>query len=150
MGPSSNITHCFLSSSVVGSPPVLKKDMNSLCLEFDDFLSFFCKFFVFGLTNLLKLSGLVNRFMWMQEAFPVHSGDILLFKTPVSFIDHLQEILAPVLSCTPLIIPPSNDLKAYPFYLVDILKVNVHIVILFQTPQNMWKIFCSIWTTSLQ
>ncbi|XP_078437775.1 AMP-dependent synthetase and ligase family protein isoform X2 [Wolffia australiana] len=66
--------------------------------------------------------GLVNRFLWMQKAFPVCHGETLLFKTPVSFIDHIQEILTAVLSCTPLIIPP-DELRAYPFYLVDILKL---------------------------
>ncbi|CAA7406577.1 unnamed protein product [Spirodela intermedia] len=67
--------------------------------------------------------GLINRFSWMQQFFPLCSGEILLFKTPISFVDHLQEILTAVLSCAPLIIPPFDDLKVYPFYLVDILKV---------------------------
>ncbi|MQL73305.1 hypothetical protein Taro_005655 [Colocasia esculenta] len=67
--------------------------------------------------------GLVNRFLWMQQLFPACRRDILLFKTPISFIDHLQEFLTAILSCTSLIIPPFDYWKADPFYLVDILKV---------------------------
>lgn len=85
----------------------------------------FCGYLTFDCTDSFMLSGLVNRFLWMQQFFPVCSGEILLFKTPISFVDHLQEILTAVLSCTPLIIPPFDDLKVYPFYLVDILKVII-------------------------
>ncbi|KAG9451686.1 hypothetical protein H6P81_004590 [Aristolochia fimbriata] len=66
--------------------------------------------------------GLLNRFCWMRKIFPLHEGEILLFKTPVSFIDHLQELFSSLLSGTPLIIPPPEQLKENPFCLVDFLK----------------------------
>ncbi|KAF8379018.1 hypothetical protein HHK36_028445 [Tetracentron sinense] len=67
--------------------------------------------------------GLLNRFSWMQELFPLHGVELLLFKTSISFIDHLQEFLSAILTCTPLIIPPFEELKANPFYVVDFIKV---------------------------
>ncbi|KAL3624565.1 hypothetical protein CASFOL_031233 [Castilleja foliolosa] len=42
--------------------------------------------------------GLLNRLSWMQEMYPPHEGDVVLFKTAISFIDHLQEFLGAVLS----------------------------------------------------
>ncbi|KAL6565778.1 hypothetical protein OROHE_004833 [Orobanche hederae] len=42
--------------------------------------------------------GLLNRFLWMQEMYPLHEGDIMLFKTAISFVDHMQEFLGAVLS----------------------------------------------------
>ncbi|KAJ8499034.1 hypothetical protein OPV22_009586 [Ensete ventricosum] len=66
--------------------------------------------------------GLLNRFQWMQGLIPLCSKDILLFKTSTSFIDHLQEFLGAILTCTLLIIPPFNELKANPICLVNLLK----------------------------
>ncbi|XP_058103988.1 putative acyl-activating enzyme 19 isoform X9 [Magnolia sinica] len=66
--------------------------------------------------------GLLNRLLWMQALFPLHEVDILLFKTSISFIDHLQEFLTAILTCTPLIIPPFHELKENPFCLLDFLK----------------------------
>lgn len=79
------------------------------------------------LTFLLFL-GLLNRFLWMQALFPLHEGDVLIFKTSVSFVDHLQEFLSAVLTCTPLIIPPFHVLKENPLYLVNFLKVSLFII----------------------
>ncbi|KAK3003938.1 hypothetical protein RJ639_018691 [Escallonia herrerae] len=46
-------------------------------------------------------SGLLNCFLWMQELYPLHGEELLLFKTSISFIDHLQEFLGALLtSCT--------------------------------------------------
>ncbi|KAL0346453.1 UNVERIFIED_CONTAM: putative acyl-activating enzyme 19, partial [Sesamum calycinum] len=46
--------------------------------------------------------GLLNRFLWMQEAYPLHEGDVVLFKTAISFVDHMQEFLGAVLTtCFP-------------------------------------------------
>lgn len=64
----------------------------------------------------------------MQALFPLHEGDILIFKTSVSFVDHLQEFLSAVLTCTPLIIPPFHMLKENPLYLVNFLKVSLFII----------------------
>lgn len=59
----------------------------------------------------------------MQGLIPLCSMDILLFKTSTSFIDHLQEFLGAILTCTLLVIPPFNEFKANPICLVNLLKV---------------------------
>ncbi|KAL0410910.1 UNVERIFIED_CONTAM: putative acyl-activating enzyme 19 [Sesamum latifolium] len=66
--------------------------------------------------------GLLNRFLWMQEAYPIHEGDVVLFETAISFIDHLQEFLGAVLTTCTLVIPPFNQLKENIFYVVDFLQ----------------------------
>ncbi|KAK9095580.1 hypothetical protein Scep_027049 [Stephania cephalantha] len=66
--------------------------------------------------------GLLNRYRWMQELFPSHGGDIFLFKTSISFVDHLQEFISAILSSTPLVIPPFEELKTNSFYIVDFLQ----------------------------
>ncbi|KAG6486945.1 hypothetical protein ZIOFF_055526 [Zingiber officinale] len=66
--------------------------------------------------------GLLNRFQWMQGLIPLCNMDILLFKTSISFIDHLQEFFGATLTSTPLIILPVNDIKANPLCLVDFVK----------------------------
>ncbi|XP_056849046.1 putative acyl-activating enzyme 19 isoform X1 [Raphanus sativus] len=55
--------------------------------------------------------GLLNRFKWMQEHYPVVGEQRFAFKTSVGFIDHLQEFLGATLSSTPLVIPPFTLLK---------------------------------------
>ncbi|PIA58756.1 hypothetical protein AQUCO_00500595v1 [Aquilegia coerulea] len=67
-------------------------------------------------------TGLLNRYLWMQELFPLHGEEILLFKTSISFIDHLQEFLSAILTCVPLVIPPFEEFKINPFYMADFLK----------------------------
>lgn len=66
--------------------------------------------------------GLLNRFQWMQGLIPLCNTDILLFKSSISFIDHLQEFFGAILTSTPLIILPVNELKANPLCLVDFVK----------------------------
>ncbi|EPS71901.1 hypothetical protein M569_02857, partial [Genlisea aurea] len=66
--------------------------------------------------------GLLNRFLWMQEMYPLHDQDMIIFKTAISFIDHMQEFLGPVLSACTMVIPPFNRLKQNIFYLLDILN----------------------------
>ncbi|KAF0916535.1 hypothetical protein E2562_007612 [Oryza meyeriana var. granulata] len=66
--------------------------------------------------------GLLNRFSWMQRWKPLCSDDVLLFKTSVSFVDHLQEFLSAVLTCTTLVIPPLNDWRANPASLANLIK----------------------------
>lgn len=65
--------------------------------------------------------GLLNRFLWMQRRKPLCSEDVLLFKTSVSFVDHLQEFLSAVLTSTTLIIP-SNDWRANPASFANLIK----------------------------
>lgn len=68
--------------------------------------------------------GLLNRYLWMQEKYPLHEEDVVLFKTAISFIDHMQEFLGAVLSTCTLVIPPFNQLKENMFYVVDFLQVQ--------------------------
>ncbi|XP_019187640.1 PREDICTED: putative acyl-activating enzyme 19 isoform X1 [Ipomoea nil] len=67
-------------------------------------------------------AGLLNRFLWMQELYPLQLEDLLLFKTSISFIDHLQEFLGALLATCTLVIPPFNQLKENLFYIVNILQ----------------------------
>ncbi|CAM8910952.1 unnamed protein product [Rhodiola kirilowii] len=67
--------------------------------------------------------GLLNRYFWMKESYPLSTDEVLLFKTSVSFIDHLQEILGPVLSSTTVIIPPLSMMKENLFHMVDVIQV---------------------------
>ncbi|XP_021735222.1 putative acyl-activating enzyme 19 [Chenopodium quinoa] len=65
--------------------------------------------------------GVLNRFLWMQEFYPLKEDDVLLFKTSISFVDHLQEFLAPMLAGCTLVVPPFHELKGNFFGLVDFL-----------------------------
>lgn len=82
----------------------------------------FCVFLLFV--------GLINRFIWMQELYPLHGEDLLLFKTSISFVDHLQEFLGAILTACTLVIPPYEDLKENVFSVIDFLQVCLHIVVL--------------------
>ncbi|PWA62540.1 Acyl carrier protein-like protein [Artemisia annua] len=67
--------------------------------------------------------GLLNRFLWMQDMYPLCGEESLLFKTSVGFIDHLQEILGALLTGCTLVIPSFSVLKenilSIPTYLQD-------------------------------
>ncbi|KAI8572501.1 hypothetical protein RHMOL_Rhmol01G0204200 [Rhododendron molle] len=65
---------------------------------------------------------LLNRFLWMQEFYPLGGDELLLFKTSISFIDHLQEFLGALLTTCTLVIPPFNELKENSFYVHDFLQ----------------------------
>ncbi|KAL1540032.1 putative acyl-activating enzyme 19 isoform X2 [Salvia divinorum] len=66
--------------------------------------------------------GLLNRFLWMQDMYPLHEGDAVLFKTSISFIDHMQEFLGSVLSTCTLVIPPFSQLKENVFCIINFLQ----------------------------
>ncbi|KAJ7950655.1 AMP-dependent synthetase/ligase [Quillaja saponaria] len=65
--------------------------------------------------------GLLNRFQWMQGMHPLHGQELSLFKTSISFVDHLQEFLGAILTASVLVIPPAIELKENVFSLVDFL-----------------------------
>ncbi|XP_052171471.1 putative acyl-activating enzyme 19 [Diospyros lotus] len=67
-------------------------------------------------------TGLMNRFLWMQKLYPMVGEELLLFKTSISFIDHLQEFLGALLSTSTLVIPPFFELKENLFYMYDFLQ----------------------------
>lgn len=87
--------------------------------------------------------GLLNRFLWMQELFPLCGEEILLFKTSISFVDHLQEFISAILTCMPLVIPPFEELKANSFYIVDFLQV------IFLIFTSIFYIIGWLWSQSL-
>lgn len=59
----------------------------------------------------------------MEESYPLSTDEVLLFKTTISFIDHVQEFVGPLLTATTLIIPPLSIMKENLFHLVDIVEV---------------------------
>ncbi|KAJ8449006.1 hypothetical protein Cgig2_004061 [Carnegiea gigantea] len=65
--------------------------------------------------------GILNRFLWMQEVYPLKGDEVLLFKTSISFVDHLQEFLAPMLAGCTLVVPAFNELRENLFGIVDFL-----------------------------
>ncbi|KAK7390082.1 hypothetical protein VNO78_25381 [Psophocarpus tetragonolobus] len=66
--------------------------------------------------------GLSNRFLWMQGMYPLNGQELLLFKSSVSFIDHLQEFLSAILTACLLVVPPFNELKENIFSIIDFLQ----------------------------
>lgn len=58
--------------------------------------------------------------------YPFSQTDVLIFKTSISFVDHLQEFLSSVLSGVALIVPPFDVLKENPFHLLNFLKVKIY------------------------
>lgn len=60
----------------------------------------------------------------MQELYPMQGEELLLFKTSISFIDHLQEFIAAILTTCTLVIPPFNELKENLFSVVNFLQVH--------------------------
>lgn len=65
----------------------------------------------------------------MQELYPMHENEVLLFKTSLSFIDHLQEFLGAMLGACTLVIPPFSQLKEDPFSIVNFIQVNVLVAV---------------------
>ncbi|TKY63775.1 putative acyl-activating enzyme 19 [Spatholobus suberectus] len=66
--------------------------------------------------------GLSNRFLWMQGMYPLNGQELLLFKSSVSFVDHLQEFLSAILAACVLVIPPFNELKENTYSIIDFLQ----------------------------
>ncbi|KAF7844704.1 putative acyl-activating enzyme 19 isoform X1 [Senna tora] len=70
--------------------------------------------------------GLSNRFFWMQGIYPLDGPDLLLFKSSISFVDHLQEFLSAILTASVLVIPPFCELKDNVYSLIDFLQRATH------------------------
>ncbi|XP_021283287.1 putative acyl-activating enzyme 19 isoform X2 [Herrania umbratica] len=66
--------------------------------------------------------GLLNRFLWMQELYPMHGEELLLFKTSISFVDHLQEFLAASLTACTLVVPPFTELRQNVLSIIEFLQ----------------------------
>nr|KYP76965.1 Acyl-CoA synthetase family member 4 [Cajanus cajan] len=94
--------------------------------------------------------GLSNRFLWMQGMYPLNGQELLLFKSSVSFIDHLQEFLSAILTACVLVIPPFDELKENIYSIIDFLQAYFvnrltavpslmrTILLGLQTHDNMW------------
>ncbi|XP_057455302.1 putative acyl-activating enzyme 19 [Lotus japonicus] len=66
--------------------------------------------------------GLSNRFLWMQGMYPLTGRELLLFKSSISFIDHLQEFLSAILTACVLVIPPFRELRENVYSIIDFLQ----------------------------
>ncbi|KAK9058216.1 hypothetical protein SSX86_023056 [Deinandra increscens subsp. villosa] len=66
--------------------------------------------------------GLLNRFLWMQDIYPLCGQETLLFKTSIGFVDHLQEILGALLTSCTLVIPSFSGLKENILSIIEYLQ----------------------------
>lgn len=69
--------------------------------------------------------GLLNRLRWMAEAYPYQRDEVSCFKTGVGFVDHLTELLSPLLAGVPIFIPPAKRLLESPWALLDYIEVSL-------------------------
>ena len=60
----------------------------------------------------------------MQENFPSTREELLLFKTSISFIDHIQEFLSAILTASVLVTPPMKELKENLCSVVNFIQVG--------------------------
>jgi putative pyridoxal-dependent aspartate 1-decarboxylase len=58
-----------------------------------------------GVEGLYK--GIINRLQWMWDTYPFTESDIGCNRTPIGFVDHIAEILSPLLKGVTLYIPDS-------------------------------------------
>ncbi|KAF7807813.1 putative acyl-activating enzyme 19 isoform X1 [Senna tora] len=70
---------------------------------------------------------LSNRFLWLQGIYSLDGPDLLLFKSSISFVDHLQEFLSAILTASVLVIPPFCELKDNVYSLVDFLQIRLQL-----------------------
>lgn len=60
-----------------------------------------------GVEGLYK--GIINRLQWMWDTYPFTDSDIGCNRTPIGFVDHIAEILSPLLKGVSLYIPDDNQ-----------------------------------------
>jgi putative pyridoxal-dependent aspartate 1-decarboxylase len=53
---------------------------------------------------------LVNRTTWMQNAFPGDRHDVFSLKTSIGFVDHIAEIMQPLVAGLPLVVIDKKDI----------------------------------------
>lgn len=61
----------------------------------------------------------------MQDLYPLCGEEVSLFKTSISFIDHLQEFLSAILSNCTLVVPPIIELKKNIISIIHFLQVHL-------------------------
>ncbi|MBT7408281.1 MAG: amino acid adenylation domain-containing protein, partial [Methylococcales bacterium] len=80
---------------------------------------------------------IVNHMEWMSEEFPLHAGDKVLQKTPMSFDASVWEFFAPLMSGAQLVLAEPNGHKD-PFYLVEtVIKQEITTLQLVPTVLNI-------------
>ncbi|UAA40632.1 aminotransferase class V-fold PLP-dependent enzyme [Paraneptunicella aestuarii] len=57
---------------------------------------------------------IINRLMWFQEQFPADKHTVFAGKTSISFIDHIAEVLQPLVSGSTLVMLDSKENRASP------------------------------------
>lgn len=72
----------------------------------------------------------------MQDLYPMHGQDYLVFKTSISFIDHLQEFLSGILTTSTLVVPPFNVLKENILCMVDFLQARCSSITIESSPPS--------------
>ncbi|MEV4643233.1 amino acid adenylation domain-containing protein, partial [Actinoplanes sp. NPDC049548] len=60
---------------------------------------------------LVENRGLTNNLQWMQDAYPLHPGDVLLFRTSVRFDSVGLEIWLPLLAGATICVAPAELLR---------------------------------------
>lgn len=79
----------------------------------------------------------------MQELFPSSGEELLLFKTSISFIDHIQEFLSAILTSSALVIPPVKEIKENLYSVVNFIQVGSY-RIFYRMIGPSSLLFCSI------
>ncbi len=64
---------------------------------------------------------IVNRLQWMQDAFPIGPGDVILQKTPIGFDVSVWEFFWPLLAGARLVMAQPGGHKD-PLYLADVIR----------------------------
>jgi putative pyridoxal-dependent aspartate 1-decarboxylase len=64
--------------------------------------------------------GIINRLYWMWDTYPYSENDICCHRTSIGFVDHIAEIINPLLKGVPLVIVTENESRNTE-HLVDIL-----------------------------
>ena len=64
--------------------------------------------------------GIINRLYWMWDTYPYSENDICCHRTSIGFVDHIAEIVNPLLKGVPIVIVTENE-AGNTEQLVDIL-----------------------------
>eukprot|EP00897_Mesotaenium_endlicherianum_P007572 jgi/Mesen1/6843/ME000351S05958 len=68
--------------------------------------------------------GLLSRLRWMHQLYPPQPGEVACFKSATAFVDHLTELLSPLLGGCPVLIPPLGVVRTHPPDLLAYLEVR--------------------------